>query len=110
MTLRQIIFIVIGTFLAVIGVIVSVSPMPLGFLLLLPGLTMLIYGSPRFAAWVRMRRARNAEINERAVKLADKVNGPVGKALKKTDPHLDPVAGPKLPGWRRASRTFFRSE
>lgn len=79
-------YILFGIILTAFGALIFLSPMPLGFLFLLPGLALLVTGSDHVARWFMRRRARNAELNQKITDLEDKAPGPISKPLRETDP------------------------
>ncbi|WP_370339695.1 hypothetical protein [Parvularcula marina] len=83
---RKAVFILLGLIFLIPGLVVSISPVPLGFVLLLPGVTFLIIGSRQFRRWIRRRRERNAEINARIITAEDSLPGPIADPLKLTRP------------------------
>ncbi|GGY49976.1 hypothetical protein [Parvularcula lutaonensis] len=84
--MRKALYVTLGTVLAMIGGIIFVSPMPLGFLFLIPGLALLVLGSERVANWVRRRRARNAELNEKMTEACEHMPDAVSAPLEETVP------------------------
>lgn len=75
-----------GGILSFIGVLLFISPIPLGFIFLAPGLAMLISGSDSFAKWVRRRRAKHDGLNEKLQAAEDMAPDAICEPLRKTEP------------------------
>ena len=84
--MRKILYCSLGALLAIPGLLIAISPLPLGFLLLLPGMMFLIMGSERVRRWVSERRRRNREINARMADVEDTLPPSVSAPLKTTRP------------------------
>ncbi|ADM09313.1 hypothetical protein PB2503_06237 [Parvularcula bermudensis HTCC2503] len=69
------------------GLVLFVSPLPMGFALILPGLALLVIASDRVARFVRRRREHHPEFDERLKDaeqiMPDEVSDPVEE---RTDP------------------------
>ncbi|MCQ8185293.1 hypothetical protein [Parvularcula maris] len=97
--MKRVFMLGVGGFLTVMGVILTISPVPLGFVLAFFGLGLMIMHSPRMAAWVRFNRTYNDTVDKHATYAAKHMPGKVGQALDRTSPHRDyegqkPVASP----------------
>ena len=79
--------IVLGGFLSLLGVILMVSPFPMGFVLIFLGLGLIIMHSPRAAAWLRLNRTYNDVVDKQADLAAKACPPKIAAALKKTSPH-----------------------
>ena len=64
--MKRLIMIVLGGFLSLLGVILMVSPFPMGFVLIFLGLGLIIMHSPRAAAWLRLNRTYNDVVDKQA--------------------------------------------
>ena len=84
--MRKAFYVAVGTVLAVIGAVIFISPMPLGFMFLIPGVALLVLGSERVASWVQRRRARNAELNEKMTEACEHMPDAVSTPLEETVP------------------------
>jgi hypothetical protein len=77
----------LGALLTVLGAVLTISPLPLGFVFAFFGLGLMIMHSPRMAAWVRFNRTYNDAVDRHADLAARHIPGKVGKALARTSPH-----------------------
>lgn len=57
----RLIYLGVGAVLTLAGLALSISPIPFGFLIVIPGLTLLAMGSPKIAEWLRRRRLPGGE-------------------------------------------------
>ncbi|NNU15347.1 hypothetical protein HK107_03275 [Parvularcula sp. ZS-1/3] len=85
--MKRIIMLVLGLILSMIGVLLTISPFPMGFVLVFFGFGILIMHSPRFAAWVRLNRTNNDVIDRQASVAAKACPPTIAEALEKTSPH-----------------------
>jgi len=75
-----------GTLLSAVGAIVFVSPLPFGFLLLLPGLGLLVSGSDTVAGWLKALRERSGAVNQSMNEAAAQAPDAAAEPLNKTEP------------------------
>lgn len=84
--IKRLLSLIAGGVLVFLGVILTISPFPMGFLLVAVGLGLLIMHSPKIAAWVRFNRTYNDTINEQATLATKLAPEKIAEALEKTDP------------------------
>jgi hypothetical protein len=80
---------IIGGLLTMVGALLTISPLPLGFVLAFFGLGLMIMHSPRRAAWIRLNRTYNDTVDRHASYAAKHMPEPVAGALERTSPHRD---------------------
>jgi hypothetical protein len=76
-----------GSVLIVVGMLLTVSPLPFGCVLVFWGAGLLIMASPRIAAWLRFNRTYNDTLNRHFATAAKHLPRDIAAAVRKTDPH-----------------------
>jgi hypothetical protein len=74
------------------GLVLLPLPVPVGWLFVVAGVTMLAHDNRRLSAWLRRLRRRNPGFSHRLQRLEPHTPGLMRRLLKRTDP------GPRPPG------------
>ncbi|MEE4212613.1 MAG: hypothetical protein V2I43_25485 [Parvularcula sp.] len=85
--MRRVFQLVGGCLLIVLGTVLTISPLPFGFVLVFWGFGLVVMASPRAAAWLRFNRTYNDTLNKHAAMAAKHLPQAIAEAVKKTDPH-----------------------
>ncbi|GGY43699.1 hypothetical protein [Parvularcula lutaonensis] len=84
--IRRVATLVGGGVLVLFGVLLAISPLPMGILLVAIGMGLLVMGSPRIAAWLRFNRTYNDTLDKQAAIATKHAPKKIAEALEKTDP------------------------
>ncbi len=69
-----------------LGLIVLPLPIPFGAIMIVLGTAILISNSETAAKWVRLRRSRNAWLNQTMSTVGDRLPGRFGSIIRRTAP------------------------
>ena len=85
--MKKTFFLIAGVVVTFVGAIIFVSPAPFGFAILIPGLALLVMGSDTVAEWIRDRRRKHDELDEKMLEAESEAPEEVSEPLQKTDPN-----------------------
>lgn len=84
--LKKSLFLLLGAILTLIGALFFISPLPIGFVFLIPGLALLIMGNESIANWVQARRKKHQTLDNKLDTAQEIAPDEICDPLKRTDP------------------------
>lgn len=89
MSLKRIALLTVGAIVTIIGAVLTISPIPFGIFIVVPGLALMVMASDDFARWVKHRRERHGKFHRTLRKASGKAPDDLHNPLRKTDPDDD---------------------
>lgn len=77
---------VVGAIITLLGLVLTWSPIPFGFVLLFLGLSILVWANPWVRRRVRQWRVRSQKFDAAVSAVQKRAPGPIAGALAKTEP------------------------